>query len=223
MMENYKQVLLDQLADSVLKMEDEVVKEVAEQYVAAGYDGYDGITQGLARGITQAGALFEEGEYYIPELLLCSDAMYNGIEILKPTIPIQEKSQYVAVIGVIEGDTHDIGKNLVKIMLEAEGFKVYDLGKDVTAKDFIEKTAEVGANLVGLSTLMTSTMDRMKEVIELFETRKLRDQVSIVIGGGPISNHYAQQIGADGYSEDASKGARLAKQLVDEKLQLQMA
>lgn len=217
-MNNQKEVLLHQLAECVVEMEDEKVKDVAMQYIESGFDGYEGISQGLAKGIARAGMLYEEGEYYIPELLLCSDAMYNGLEILRPKTADTAKAQYVAVIGVVEGDTHDIGKNLAKIMLETEGFKVYDLGRDVKAADFVAKAKEVGANLIGLSTLMTTTMGYMQEVIDLFAEHHLRDQLVIVVGGGPVSGSFAQKIGADGYSEDASKGAKLAKSLVNQKL-----
>lgn len=166
----------------------------------------------------EAGRLYEEEEYYIPELLLCSEAMYAGMDVLKPHIKREEtEERYEAVVGVVEGDTHDIGKNIFKIMLETTGFEVHDLGRDVPPIEFIKKAKEIGADLIGLSTLMTTTMDNMKVVIELLEKEKMREDLVVMVGGGPVSQSFADKIGADGYSAEASRAARLAKKLVKEK------
>ena len=217
-MENLKESLLNKLASCVLEMEDEEVVDVANEYIENDFDAYEGISKGLASGMEEAGKLYEEEEYYIPELLLCSDAMYEGISILKPHLQKhQTKEHYRAVVGVVEGDTHDIGKNLFKIMLETSGFEVFDLGRDVPPIDFINKAKEVNADVVGMSTLMTTTMDNMKVVIELLKEENMRDDVIVMVGGGPISQSFADQIGADGYAHEASKAVKLAKELVDKK------
>lgn len=217
-MEDLKNSLLNKLASCVLEMEDEEVVDIANDYIKNEFDAYEGITKGLALGMEEAGKLYEEEEYYIPELLLCSDAMYEGINILKPHLEkYQTKEHYRAVVGVVEGDTHDIGKNLFKIMLETSGFEVFDLGRDVPPIEFINKAKEVNADVVGMSTLMTTTMDNMKVVIDLLKEENMRDDVVVMVGGGPISQSFADQIGADGYAHEASKAVKLAKDLVDKK------
>ncbi|GAA0704556.1 corrinoid protein [Paraclostridium ghonii] len=217
-MENSKEILLNKLASCVLEMEDEEVIEVANEYIESEFDAYEGISKGLASGMEKAGKLYEEEEYYIPELLLCSDAMYEGINILKPHLKKHKTGEhYRAVVGVVEGDTHDIGKNLFKIMLETSGFEVFDLGRDVAPIDFVNKAKEVNADVVGMSTLMTTTMDNMQVVINLLKEEKMRDDVIVMVGGGPISQSFADQIGADGYAHEASKAVKLAKDLVDKK------
>ncbi len=217
-MSNLKQELLKKLSDCVVEMEDEVVVDIAKEYIENGFEAYEGISKGLACGMEESGKLYEEEEYYIPELLLCSDAMYEGINILKPHIKKDStKESYKAVVGVVEGDTHDIGKNLFKIMLETSGFEVYDLGRDVPCIDFINKAKEVNADLIGLSTLMTTTMDNMQSVIELLNKEDIREKFVVMVGGGPISQSFANEIGADGYAHEASKAAKLAKELIIKK------
>lgn len=215
MMDNKKNLLLDSLAKGVLDMDEDLVRDKADEYLSLGYDAYDGIASGLAVGMDKAGVLYEEEEYYIPELLMCSDAMYAGMDKLKPHLKFDSnEKKHKAVVGVVEGDTHDIGKNLFKIMLETCGFEVYDLGRDVSPTEFINKVKETKATLVGMSTLMTTTMDNMKVVIDMLNDTGLRDDVVVMIGGGPISQSFADKIGADGYEVEASKAARLAKELV---------
>jgi len=215
-MSELKEKLLKELSDCVVEMEEEKVEEIAKEYIEKNFDPYEGISEGLAHGMKRVGKLYEEEEYYIPELLVCSDCMYTGIDILKPHLKQDStKEKYKAVVGVVEGDTHDIGKNLFKIMLETSGFEVYDLGRDVPPIEFVNKVKEVRANLIGLSTLMTTTMDNMAVVIELLKEENLRNEVVVMVGGGPISQNFADKIGADGYSNEASKAAQIAKDLVD--------
>jgi dimethylamine corrinoid protein len=210
-----KDELLRELADAVVDMDEDKTVEVANIFIQKNFDAYEGISNGLAVGMDEAGKLYEEEEYYIPELLMCSDAMYAGMDILKPHLKYDETDErYKAVVGVVEGDTHDIGKNLFKIMLETTGFEVYDLGRDVPPVKFIEKAKEIGADLIGLSTLMTTTMDNMEIVINLLKKEGIRDNVVVMVGGGPISQSFADKIGADGYAPEASRAARLAKKLV---------
>ena len=210
-----KEKLLAELDRCVLEMDDEAVTGVAQEYVDNGYDAYEGIVNGLSRGMEKAGELYEQEEYFVPELLICSDAMYNGLDVLRPHLPKDASHGSVAVvIGVVQGDTHDIGKNLVKIMLEAAGFQVYDLGRDVEPRAFVEKAKEVGARIICLSTLMTTTMHNMKAVVDLLREEGLQDQIKVMIGGGPVSQAYAAQIGADAYTTDAAAAAGWAKGMV---------
>jgi corrinoid protein of di/trimethylamine methyltransferase len=196
-------------------MDEEKTVELAKLCIEKEISAYEGIEKGLSDGMNRAGQLYEEGEYYIPELLMCSDAMYSGIEVLKPHLEKSEtESKHKVVIGVVQGDTHDIGKNLVKIMMETEGFEVVDLGRDVPPAAFVEKAKEIGADIIALSTLMTTTMDGMAEVIRILEEEKLRDRIKVMIGGDPISQSFADKIGADIYTTDASKAAKRAKTLV---------
>lgn len=210
-----KEGMLKKLAQSVVDMDEEASERLSRDFIESGFDAYDGIASGLALGMDEAGRLYEEEEYYIPELLLCSDAMYSGLEVLKPHLKKEDSSESLrAVVGVVEGDTHDIGKNLFKVMLETVGFEVFDLGRDVPPKDFVEKAKEIGAHLVGMSTLMTTTMPNMPVVVELLKSHGMRDNTVVMVGGGPISRSFAQKIGADGYAPEASAAARLAKELV---------
>lgn len=214
---NEKETLLNQLSNAVLEMEEDEVVTLSNSYIEKGYDALEGISEGLAPGMNKAGDLYENEEYYIPELLLCSDAMYAGIDILRPHIRQEEDTgahKLTAVVGVVEGDTHDIGKNLFKIMLETVGFEVHDLGRDVPTDLFVEKAKEVHADLVGMSTLMTTTMTNMGVVIKKLVDAGIRDDVIIMVGGGPISADFAKKIGADGYEPDASSAAKRAKELV---------
>jgi corrinoid protein of di/trimethylamine methyltransferase len=202
------------MSNAVVDMDEELTAELAQEYVREQYDCYDGINLGLTSGMNRAGQLFEEEEYFVPELLLCSDAMYAGLEVLQPHLKLTEASQkQKIVLGVVEGDTHDIGKNLVKIMLETAGFEVVDLGRDIPAIQFIEKAKEIDAKIIAVSTLMTTTMDGMEEVMQLLKEQNLQETIKVMIGGGPISKSFATKIGAY-YAEDASKAALLAGDIV---------
>ena len=215
-----KQILLSQMAEAVVDMDEDLVEEAATEYVNAGQDALEGITSGLSAGMEEVGHLYEEQEYYIPELLICSEVMYKGMDILRPhlnKVSTDDKVKLKAVVGVVEGDTHDIGKNLFKIMLETQGFEVFDLGRDVPPDQFIDKAKEVGANLIGMSTLMTTTMKNMEVTIEKLKEAGIRDSIVVMVGGGPISHDFAMKIGADGYEAEASRAAETAKQLVMKK------
>jgi dimethylamine corrinoid protein len=214
-MSKEKEKLFKKLSDAVVNMDEEETVLLSKKVVVDGYDAYEAIDKGLADGMDRAGKLFEEEEYFIPELLMCSDAMYAGLDVLKPHIRINNKvGKHRVVIGVVEGDTHDIGKNLVKIMLESAGFEVFDLGRDIPPIRFVEKAEEVNAKIIALSTLMTTTMDGMAEVINILNRQKIRDRYKVMVGGGPISQRFADKIGADGYSANAAEAVRLARRLV---------
>ena len=196
-----KEELLQKMSDMVFEMEDEEIADVCEEYIEAGYDALDGILHGLVDGMNRASEMYDQEEYFVTDLLLCSDAMYAGLDVLRPHLPedasVGEAKK--AVIGVVEGDTHDIGKNLVKIMMETTGF--------------VEKAKEVDADLIMMSTLMTTTMPGMKEVISKLKEQGIRDSIKVMVGGSPISQKYADDIGADGYSRNAVEAVEVAKRL----------
>jgi corrinoid protein of di/trimethylamine methyltransferase len=207
--------LLKKLSDAVVDMDDKGAVKYANQAVEEKVDAYIAIDKGLAKGMERAGKLFDEEEYFVPELIICSDAMNAGITVLKPHLKQETATvKHKGVIGVIEGDTHDIGKNLVKIMLEASGFEILDLGRDVPPQVFVDKAEEIGASLILLSSLMTTTMDNMEEVIKILVRRGIRDKYKVAVGGGPISQAFADRIGADGYSRNANDAVRLCNALV---------
>ena len=212
-----KEDLLKKLSDAVVNMEEEALIEACNEYIEARYSAFDGIMQGLVDGMNRASALYEDEEYFVTDILLCSDAMYEGLSILRPHLQESEinKEMPKGIIGVVEGDTHDIGKNLVKIMLETAGFEMYDLGRDVPLQSFVDKAIEVNASFVCMSTLMTTTMSGMSVVVNLLREAGIRDKVKVVVGGGPISKKFADNIGADGYSQNAVEAVKLIKNLLN--------
>ena len=210
-----KTELLQKLSDCVFDMEDEEVVDVVKEYIAAGFDPEEGMLNGLVDGMKRASAMYEEGEYFVPELILCSDAMYAGIEEFQKYLPESVGTSIgKVVLGVIEGDTHDIGKNLVKIMLEVGGFDVVDLGRDVPVAKFVDYVKENDADIVGISSLMTTTMPGMEAVIVKLNEEGIRDKVKVMVGGAPVSPAFADKIGADGYSRNAIEAVEVAKKLV---------
>ncbi|MDR2782645.1 MAG: corrinoid protein [Treponema sp.] len=207
--------LLRKLSDAVVNMDEDEAVKLSLQAVDEKVDAYEAIDKGLGDGMERAGKLFDEEEYFVPEILICSDAMNAGIAILKPYLKQEDARQkHKAVIGVIEGDTHDIGKNLVRIMLESAGFDVLDLGRDVPPLTFVEKAVEINAEFILLSSLMTTTMDAMADVIKILNEKNIRNKFKVAVGGGPISQAFANRIGADGYASNAADAVRLCKELV---------
>jgi len=165
--------------------------------------------------MAEVGRLFEEGEYFVPEMLIAARAMKTGMDVLKPKL-VDSDIQPLGLVaaGTVKGDLHDIGKNLVCMMLEGAGFQVIDLGTDVAPETFIEVVREQQPNIIAMSALLTTTMASMKTTIQALEQAGLRDKVKILVGGAPITDAYAKQIGADGYAEDASRAAKLAKSMM---------
>lgn len=210
-----KEEYLKRLSDGVVEMEEDDVAEACQEYLDAGYPAFDGIMEGLVDGMNRASQLYEEEEYFVTDVLLCSDAMYAGLDILRPHLPEEDgETKKKGVIGVVEGDTHDIGKNLVKIMLETAGFEMTDLGRDVPLQKFVDTAEEKNADMICMSTLMTTTMGGMETVIHMLQEAGLRERVKVLIGGGPISQKYADKIDADGYSANAVEAVKLAKRLL---------
>lgn len=213
-----KEDYLAELSRCVLEMEEDEVIDVAKAYAEAGHDPLDGILDGLVDGMKKVSDLYEREEYFIPELLGCSAAMYNGLDVLRPLLPKNEAgAKCKIVIGVVQGDTHDIGKNLVKIMLESAGYEVTDMGRDVPVEKFVEEVKKQGAKVLALSTLMSTSMKNMGKIIELLKEQGAREGVSVIVGGAPISESFARKIGADGYSANATEAVKLVDRLVAEK------
>lgn len=209
-----KELLFKEISDAVLDMEEDIVEKCCEKSLEMGIDPKETISKGLIDGMNRVSELFESGEYFLPEVLTASYAMNVGIDILKGYIEQEESEDTVKlVIGVVEGDTHDIGKNLVKIMCESAGFKVFDLGRDVPVDEFIRVAEEEQVDFICLSTLMTTTMAAMKAVIDRLNEFNIRDKYKVLIGGGPISQRFADQIGADAYTTDANAAVRKMKEL----------
>lgn len=211
-----KEEILEDLAIAVIDMDEEQAVNAAREAIDTGIPAFEAINEGLVRGMLVVGDKYEQQEYFIPEVLLCSDAMVAGIKVLRPHLPLDSsKVAEKVVIGVVRGDTHDIGKNLVKIMLETAGFEVHDLGRNVPLEDFVEKAMAVGARIIAMSTLMTTTMEGMQTVIEDLKIRGIRDEFLVLIGGGPISQAFADEIGADLYAADANSAVRELKELLE--------
>lgn len=218
------QEIYDKLANAVVEMDEDAVDKLSDEIIAKNIDAFEAIDQGLSKGMEQAGKLFEEEEYFVPELLMCADAMNIGVDKLKPYIKVDSaREKHKIVLGVIEGDTHDIGKNLVKLMLENSGFEVIDLGRDIPAKSFIDNAIETNAEIIMISSLMTTTMEGMQEVIELLKKQEIRNKFKVCVGGGPVSQSFANKIGADGYSKNAADAVRLCQSLLEIEVREQVA
>ena len=193
-------------------------KQVAADVQAAldaGADPAELLNKGMIAAMAEVGRLFEIGEYYVPEMLIAARAMQAGLAILKPhLLEADVKSAGKVAIGTVKGDLHDIGKNLVSMMLEGAGFEIKDLGTDVTPEKFVDAVKTGGVDIIALSALLTTTMPNMKATIEALKTAGIREKVKVMIGGAPVTDSYAQQIGADGYAPDASRAVALAKSLL---------
>ena len=204
--------IIEKIYQGVLNGEREVVVEAVQEAIDAKTSTERILKEGMMAAMAETGRLFEEGEYFVPELLIAARAMQGGMELLKPLL-VAEDIEPVGriVIGTVKGDLHDIGKNLVGMMLEGAGFEVVDLGADVDAEKFVEAVKSNQAHVVGMSALLTTTMTNMPVVIEALKNAGLRDKVKVLVGGAPVTKAYADQIGADGYAPDASQAAKLAQ------------
>ncbi len=209
------QNIIQQIYTAVLEGDANAVKELVQQGLDKGLAAQTLLNEGLIAALDEVGRLFEEGEYFVPEMLVSARAMQAGMNLLRPILVEQDvKPMGRVVLGTVKGDLHDIGKNLVGIMLEGAGFEVIDLGIDVPEEKFLKAIEEYQPHLVGLSALLTTTMDNMKTTIEAIKAAGLREQVKIMVGGAPVTQTFAAQIGADGYAPDASQAVALAKRLM---------
>ena len=209
--------IYEKLAQAVIDGEVDDVKELANQALDDGLDPLTCINEGLTKGIQRVGELFSSGEYFLPELIIGADVMKAGLAILEPAMLVDQKREVAGkvVLGTVKGDLHEIGKTLVGTMLTANGFQVFDIGVDKSSADFIAAIKEEDATIVGASALLTTTMLQQKELIKAIEEAGLRDQVKIMVGGAPVTASYANEIGADGYAEDAISAVDMAFRLID--------
>ncbi len=220
--EKLREELLKQLSDNVVSFDEDKVAEAAERVVAEGLDAYDAIINGLAAGMEIVGDLYDKHEYFVPELLMCADALYAGLDILKPHIKEKEGKETLkgqVVLGTVQGDVHDIGKNLIKMMFEVGGFTVHDLGRDVPLEKFVEEQVRTDSEIVALSAMMTTTMMGMKKVVEMIKEKN--PQVLIMLGGAPVTNDVAKLFGADGYAESAGNAVQEAIKMIGRLRELQ--
>ncbi len=204
----------DELTAALISGKAPVVKELTEKALAEGEVPQDVLTKGLVAGMNVVGQRFKNNEFYVPEVLIAARAMKNGMEVLRPKL-VETGVQPVAkvAIGTVRGDLHDIGKNLVAMMMEGAGFEIVDLGVDVKPEQFVE-AVKGGAGLVCLSALLTTTMPAMGETINAIKEAGARDSAKIMIGGAPVTQNYADEIGADGYAPDAASAVDSAKSLL---------
>jgi 5-methyltetrahydrofolate--homocysteine methyltransferase len=207
--------VLNKLFEAVLEGDFEGVRSNVQTALDANLDPTNILNDGMIAAMREVGNRFEAGDYYVPEMLIAARAMQSGMAILKPhLLQADRKSSGKVLIGTVKGDLHDIGKNLVALMLEGAGFEITDLGVDVPIEDFVRVAQEQKPDIVAMSALLTTTMPMMKQTINAFETAGLRDKVKFIVGGAPVTETYAKQIGVDGFSSDASRAVNVAKSLV---------
>lgn len=215
-----RETLLERIKNAVIEGDKQLSEELARSAVQQKADLLDAVENGFVPGIQKVGDLWEQGEYFLPELIASAEAMKSAMRIIQPELEkggLKARSTGRAVIGTIEGDIHDIGKSLVASLLSANGFDVFDLGADVKLSRFIEKAQEVEADLICLSSLLTTTMMGQKELIQMLEGKNLRHQFKVLVGGAPVTRGWSEEIGADGYAENALSAVSEAKKLIDRK------
>ncbi|MBP9040215.1 MAG: corrinoid protein [Anaerolineaceae bacterium] len=206
---------ISEIFNAIVDGDASAAKQTVQSALEAGIDAEIILNEGLVASMKEVGRLFEEGEYFVPEMLISARAMQAGMNILRPVLIEQDiKPSGKVVIGTVRGDLHDIGKNLVSMMLEGAGFQIVDLGTDVAPEKFLEAVTEHKPDILGMSALLTTTMSNIKATIQYFEEKGVRKDVKIIIGGAPITQSYADEIGADGFAPDASQAAALAKRLM---------
>jgi corrinoid protein of di/trimethylamine methyltransferase len=209
-----QEIILKELAEGVLQFDEDRVKTAAQKAITEGLDPLVAIQEGLVRGMNRVGELFQKGEYFVPEVLICADSLYAGLDILKPHLQKGKGIQKIGkvLIGTIEGDVHEIGKSLVSMMMDIGGFSVTDLGVDISLHKFLSAHKEERFDIIAISALMSTTMLKMPEFIR--EIKKADPKVFVMIGGAPISRELAQKFGADGYAEDAQGAVLEAKKIL---------
>ncbi len=202
---------LKQLGDAVLKYDSDAAKKAAQNAVKSKVDPLRAIEKGLVPAIEKVGQKFEDMEIYLPELMLAAEAMKSGLDVLLPLIPKDKKvAKATVVIGTVQGDIHEIGKNIVCNMLMANGFNIVDLGVDVKSSIFVDEARRTGAKIIGASALMSSTIGSQKDIVDFLSSLGERKKFAFLVGGGPTTGEWAKEIGADGWGEDAPTAVKLA-------------
>lgn len=207
--------IVNEISEFLQKGRAKNVKKLVEEALEQGVDAKEILNDGLLAGMMIIGGKFKRNEVFVPEVLVAARAMNAGVTILEPKlIEIGNEPIGKAIVGTVKGDLHDIGKNLVVMMLKGAGFEIVDLGTDVSAETFVDKAEEIGADVIGMSALLTTTMPNMKDVIDVLNERGLREKYIVMIGGAPVNEAFAEQIGADFYTADATSAAEVAKEAV---------
>jgi len=215
-----KKEILDKLAEAVVEYEEDMAKEWSQIALDEGLDAFQAIMNGLAAGMETVGELYDNQEYFVPEMLMCADALYAGLDILRPHINQEDiKNMGQVVIGTVQGDVHDIGKNIIKLMFDVGGFEVHDLGRDVPLEKFVEEQMKTDSEIVAMSAMMTTTMTGMKKVIEMIKEKN--PDVAIMLGGAPVTQDVADLFGADGYAESAGNAVQEAIKMISQLRKLQ--
>ena len=209
-----KEQLMKEAAKSIMDADKAKAEELAKSAIAAGMDPLEVMNEGFSVGIAKVGDLFGRGELFLPELILSAEAMKVATDILSASLPKGAKKRGKVVIGTAQGDIHDIGKSMVVSFLQANGFEVYDVGRDVETQKFIDKAQEVDADIIGMSALLTTTMSGQKTLIEELKKAGLRERFKVMVGGAPATQRWADRIGADAYGVDAADAAEKAKKLL---------
>ena len=215
-----KNEILEKLRISVINGDIEAAEAAAREAISIGLDPLEAIEEGLSKGIREVGDKFEKLELFLPDMIQAAEAMSRAIAILEEKISFKEyseKDRGVVIIGTVEGDIHDIGKNIVVALLKANGFKVYDLGKDVPSIKFIEKAEEVDADVIAISALLSSTMIKQEEIIKMLKDMNLRNKYMVIVGGAPVTEEWARKIGADAYGKTANEGVLKIKEFLKNK------
>ena len=207
--------LVTQIQQNVIEGNAPATQELVKQALTNRIPAEQILNEGLIAAMRQVGKLFEEGEYYVPEMLIAARAMKGGLDLLRPALAAANVQAIgKIVVGTVQGDLHDIGKNLVAMMMEGAGFEVIDLGVDVTPEKFVDAVKTHQPNLIGCSALLTTTMPKMKATIDALNAAGVRNNVKVLVGGAPVTAKYASEIGADAYAPDASAAANIAKSLL---------
>jgi len=210
--------ILERLKDAIVNLDIDAVQKAARDAVKAGIPAYKAIIEGMAKGMEIVGQKYEDGEYFLAELIMAGETMKEGMSILEPYLKAGDiKAAGKVVIGTVRGDLHDIGKNIVVMLLRAANFEVIDLGVDVAPEQFVEAVKEHDPDIVAMSALLTTTMIEMENVIESLKKSGLRDKVKVIIGGAPVTPEFARKIGADAAAKDAVEGVRICSEWMKKK------
>jgi len=213
-----KQEVLARLRDAIVNLDIDGVKRAAREALDVGITPYEAVMDGMAKGMEVVGQKYEAGEYFLAELIMAGETMKEGLSVLEPYMKAGDMKHIGrVVIGTVEGDLHDIGKNVVITLLTASGFEVVDLGVDVPAEKFVEAVKQYKPDIVAMSALLTTTMVNMAKIIKALEQAGLREKVKVIVGGAPLTEEYAKQIGADAYGRDAVEGVNICKKWVSKK------